>query len=839
MSRFRAFWVPVLLTALLAAAAPLRAQPGDEENKAMAAARQSYHDGAFDLCSDHLAALLKKYPKSELRPQAELLQAQALYQLGRDEAAVAVFTVPVDQLPDDVRADTLFWQGEALLDEEKWAEAEQKFRALPALKDSGDRMAEAELGLAWAIFKQGREAEAMPMVQSLIGDRTNPTASQRAQLLLAKIELAKGQFKDAIAGLQNLFATKPDPALGFEANYWLGEAYAGDHQDDKAVEAYRRVTDVPQAFPKPLVAEANLGLGRAERALGQFDLAATAYEKAYQLAENETARLNAFRAFLESAREARQLPEAVARLQEFAQNSNASAPAALFAIGLVLAEDGSEDKAIGTLESLLVAYGKSTWAPDANDQLGRLYARAGKTDLAIKALQTCIATSRDSALTRTARFQLGRVLYDTKDYAKAAAQFAQVSTGLDPTAEDASFNYLLAEAQLGKLDAFRKAAADFRKRFPESGYLKQLALAEGTLLAGQGKTDEAKEVYKKALGPDVATTDQKALLQALGDLQYQTNDLGAALDTCQRIVALFPEDSLEAAERGVVVAFELKKLSEDQAEQALVALTQKYGKTPGGAEAYFRLGEFYSFRQDYVKAQDAFQQLTAAYPQSDYVDRATFFAGQAAFQHQDYAAARALLEKVPDHSPFKPDAQLWEGKTYQQQPVPSMANFVQAAALFDRVLATQTSGPDFVEANLLKGQCLFELGAQDPANNTAALAAFGAILKSQDGTVAQRNEAAERSGKCLEKLGRHDEAMALYLDVLYGRVAGDEAASPQAPDFSWQIEAGVQAGLMRDAQKDFRGEIEIYKRLEQIGGAHQQEWHDLIDKLRRENYIYE
>ena len=81
--------------------------------------------------------------------------------------------------------------------------------------------------------------------------------------------------------------------------------------------------------------------------------------------------------------------------------------------------------------------------------------------------------------------------------------------------------------------------------------------------------------------------------------------------------------------------------------------------------------------------------------------------------------------------------------------------------------------------------------------------------------------------------------MALYLQVLYGRVAGDDAAAPQPPDFSWQIEAGVQAGMMRESDKDYRGAIEIYKRLEQIGGAHQQEFHDLIDKLRRENYIYE
>ena len=47
--------------------------------------------------------------------------------------------------------------------------------------------------------------------------------------------------------------------------------------------------------------------------------------------------------------------------------------------------------------------------------------------------------------------------------------------------------------------------------------------------------------------------------------------------------------------------------------------------------------------------------------------------------------------------------------------------------------------------------------------------------------MAERNEAAERSAKCLDKLGRRDEAMALYLQVLYGGVAGDDATSPAPP----------------------------------------------------------
>jgi tetratricopeptide (TPR) repeat protein len=817
------------------ALAPLRADPSDDEERALKAANQSFKDGAFDLCNDRVAALLKKYPKSELAAQAEVLQAQALYQLGRSDAALAALNLAPDQVPENLRTDTLFWQAESLLDLGKWPDAEQRYRALLALKDPGDHADAANLGLAWALFKQGKEADAFPLIQALIKNKGGDAAGQQAQLLLAKIELAKKQFKEAIAALGALLATNPDKGVAFETEYWLGETYAANSQPDQAAQAYQKITGDPEAFPKPLVASAFLGLGQAQHALHQNDLAMLAYEQTYKLTENEGTQMDAFRAYLGCARASGQLPEAVAKLQEFAKSSDISAPGALFAIGSVLAEDREDDKAIGILESLLVAYSASPWAPAADNQLGELYARTGKPDQAIKALQGCIAANTDPDLVRTAHSQLGSVLLNqTKDFAGAAAQFALISAGADPAAENASYNFLLAQASLGKIDAFEKAKADFVKRFPKSGYLKSIALAEGQLLAVANKTDDAKVVYQKAIAAGGTGPDQEALLRHLADLQYQTNDLEGTLVTCDQIVAQFPNDALAAAQRGVLVSYELKKLSEDQVEAKLVELAQKYKNAPGAPEAYFSLGEFYFNHQDYVRAQDAFQQLTANFPTSADADAAYFYAGRAAFAHQDYAAARTLLEKVPDTSPLKSDARLWEGRVYQQQ-----LNFDQANTLYDAALATEKIGPRFVEANLLKGQCLFALGAQDPGNYAKALDAFDQILKSKEGTIADRNEAAVRSAKCLEKLGRFDDALQRYLDVLYGRVAGDDATSPVPPEFSWQFKAGSEAGRIRESRKDWRGAIEIYKRLEQIGGAHAQNFHDLVNKLRRDNYIYE
>src|SRR5579871_2320926 len=75
--------------ALALALLPLQAEPSDDEKKALHTAEESFNEGAFDLCNNQIAYFLKKYPKSELAVDAELLQARALYQMGHSEAVLA------------------------------------------------------------------------------------------------------------------------------------------------------------------------------------------------------------------------------------------------------------------------------------------------------------------------------------------------------------------------------------------------------------------------------------------------------------------------------------------------------------------------------------------------------------------------------------------------------------------------------------------------------------------------------------------------------------------------------------------------------------------------------
>jgi lipopolysaccharide biosynthesis regulator YciM len=159
------------------------------------------------------------------------------------------------------------------------------------------------------------------------------------------------------------------------------------------------------------------------------------------------------------------------------------------------------------------------------------------------------------------------------------------------------------------------------------------------------------------------------------------------------------------------------------------------------------------------------------------------------------------------------------------------------------VLDAEKTGNRFVEATLLKGDCYFALGKDNKSQYEAAANAYGTLLTSTQGTFAQRNEAGYKRARCFEMQGRNDDALALYLDVLAGRLMVDsgKAGATRPPEYLWTIQSGVKAAQLRETKQDWRGAIEVYRRLETLGGPTQalKEFRDSINKIRRDNFIYD
>ena len=154
------------------------------------------------------------------------------------------------------------------------------------------------------------------------------------------------------------------------------------------------------------------------------------------------------------------------------------------------------------------------------------------------------------------------------------------------------------------------------------------------------------------------------------------------------------------------------------------------------------------------------------------------------------------------------------------------------------LLANRT--PDqraWVEISKRRLACEFALGGNDKANLERAVNTAEAILKSPAADASDKNEAGFIRGRSLEQLGRDDDALQAYLDVLYGRL-GTSSSGPTQPEYLWFARAGAEAARIQEKRNDFKGALAIYRILENAGGPNQAAFAKKIDDLRNRHFLW-
>jgi tol-pal system protein YbgF len=91
----------------------------------------------------------------------------------------------------------------------------------------------------------------------------------------AYADYTAGQWSLAIQGFEMYLKTYPRSELADDAQYYIGESYAGDSKFREALQAYERVKDYPNGNILP---EAYYKIGQTQDRLGQLDEARSAFE---------------------------------------------------------------------------------------------------------------------------------------------------------------------------------------------------------------------------------------------------------------------------------------------------------------------------------------------------------------------------------------------------------------------------------------------------------------------------------------------------------------------------------------------------------------------------------
>ena len=87
------------------------------------------------------------------------------------------------------------------------------------------------------------------------------------------------------------------------------------------------------------------------------------------------------------------------------------------------------------------------------------------------------------------------------------------------------------------------------------------------------------------------------------------------------------------------------------------------------------------------------------------------------------------------------------------------------------------------------------------------------------------NEAGWKRAQTYEKLGRPDEALTAYMDVIYGRVLRGGPGTVRA-EYYWLGKAASDAGRILEARGDWSGALAVYRMAEKVGGPEAATWRD-------------
>ncbi|MGI6495895.1 MAG: tetratricopeptide repeat protein [Kiritimatiellia bacterium] len=229
------------------------------------------------------------------------------------------------------------------------------------------------------------------------------------------------------------------------------------------------------------------------------------------------------------------------------------------------------------------------------------------------------------------------------------------------------------------------------------------------------------------------------------------------------------------------------------------------------------LAKFHYNRAEYGPATETFLRMARLWPESPWADVALVWAGRSALRAADYAKAAEILSTLPET--FPESAHLEEARFLQADALAELGRLEDAILLLDEIVERFPDGDWAAAALGRKGDCLFALGAADPARFDDAAAAYRQALRSPGINVAFRLQAEFKIGRCLEKSQQIDLAIKQYAEKVFWPFADDfrrgiyhdEAAQ------GWFVKAAFQSVDLLMAQHNQTAAEKILDRMAKSG----------------------
>ncbi len=801
-------------------------------------ATEMIQDGLGRDAASRISAWLEKN-SSTPQPEAQLLLAEALLLDYRPNEAL---TALPKSYPVELNAQYRTTRAAALSESGRWKEALTAWQEAQKESLTPTMANQVRLGLINSWLQLNNNTEATRELNEILAEPKNPF-QDTARLLLVKILLSEGKSEDASDALAKISPKSP-PSILAEATYWKARLLSVRGKADEARALFEKVIEEGKNATRDLVTQAWIAIGQIDRAREKPADAALAFEKALDRGGEPESYLTAAREYLASAKSAQSLPTASLRLRDSVRDRESDdekrgryAPALLLLAASAL-DSGNAEAAIADLDSLMKTYPTSPALPAATLLLAEALVKQGQPAVAREKLEALLLREnllpeilyQGQAALANLLLQEGKASESSALWEKAAA------SAPDPNlSEQAYFNAALAAARQPDPATFGRLEELFTKKYPESSRRAAFALERGRMLESKGDSPASRSALAEVskLPGSESLKDEAALRRASSLLR--TGDYPGAINAFADFEKSFPKSNLlpQALASGIEARLRQRELTGAQARSEFAKILARFPESSLAPSLAFQIGQTHYEDKNHGEALSSFREMAAKFPKDPLADDALYYAGLSALALGNPEEAVKLFRALPETSPLRLDARLAEIDASR-----TSGDYPGGLQIANSLLANKT--PDqraWVEITKRRLACEFAIGGTDRASLERATSTASALIASPAADAADRNEAGYIRGKSLEQLGREEDALQAYLDVLYAKQSTPSPGTAQ-PEYLWFARAGAEAARLQEKKGDFRGALAIYRILENAGGPSQLAFTRKIEDLRNRHFLW-
>ena len=723
-----------------------------------------------------------------------------------------------------------YHSGNGLLQRGMFDLAAEEYRRFLDAHPDHNKAASARYGLAVCEFRRARMDEARQELEKLEGD-SDFTYAAEVQTMLGQCRLALGQFADAAKSFDRVLKRHGDHKLAADAAALLAEAEYRAGRFDESIRAGRLLTkkwpDHP-ARERALLFEglSVSAIGRPAEAARAFESILASFPGGALV---DQARLLAAQMHHRDGKTepARQRYEEVLTHGKSDQHSDA-----LYGLGLLLFQSGDHAAAGQRLDQFLAKFGDSPRAASAKLHRARIWfdggnlekaagllndasnadesladeaaywlakceLRRGDFSAAAERLAATLDKHPDSRLNAEMRYDHGVALYRAARYADAAKALTAFLKHHNNHALAAEALHLFALARHQKGDYKKSAAAcdDFADRFKHHALAPAVAFLAAENLFLTGDLDGAVQRYRGFLAAYTDNPDTAKAIYRLGMAYHRLGKLEAAAPLLEQTLKS-PEAgsfSLAAAALGDIY---FQRSEWKRAEELLGRYIAANADAPALDDALLKYALALQRQEEFDAALTALDRLLADHAESVHRLQALFEKAQclAAITRND--DAEKLFKEVidrDDESRFAAHALQHLGRIAQSRGDHEQAasyfakagkHLPKEAAAASRFAEAQSllAAKQYPDAEKLFRACL--KSSKDAARTSAIKAGLAIAVSRQDRTPealklladvdlaaldpATRDALRYERAWCLKQLGKKDEAMIAYRELIDG-----------------------------------------------------------------------